>query len=636
MNAHQWPVGGAIFHLNGTDAELWPTVLDESAPAFHLCPTGVERLGYKWCPSAGFAGLEAAYNRWWVSVEDLQFQVNDAAMTKKIYVKSHEGIITDTWAYTSHGPTASLQNTMLTYYLAAASSLEVWSPNSPLAAPPVPMSTAEVKLFQVNTQVPLVRALCWMQNPIVSDNVTIPTTMFQFPRLTNDDYRATGSKELLEMDVTESLRHYLDQRNMKFESAADLTKLFDLGTVVIPVRLEDAGADVGKLGLVMFQRHMHTGALDDTLAPVDILACSIDARWAQGRTIQRFDLTTGSPQGHPPRDSYNMASSNLVQTELGWDNEPPEDEDDGGGSKEDTILSSDKPNTFPQIDIHPSWSDLASPFFDDEADLSRVAGARHPDYENPFYPPRNRTYLDRMMEERRFPTRVPGIEQGPNNILTSTIEVTLASIYADAISRSGWTYHTTNSLVRSNTNPPSAPLDNTADARAVVRHGEPSAEFLYPPGSVAALTTPLTLRAFYKGYVMAITGKFDGFCVALLAAHAAVALLHTLWALRRRRAHSGAWESVPQLVALSQQSPPEEGRVLGNACAGVSGWGTVRRVVTVECCRDGGGDGYGDVEAGGGEELRLRVGEGWREWGEEKGRGERGPVPGREYGMKGR
>jgi hypothetical protein len=104
------------------------------------------------------------------------------------------------------------------------------------------------------------------------------------------------------------------------------------------------------------------------------------------------------------------------------------------------------------------------------------------------------------------------------------------------------------------------------------------------------------------GYIMACQGWFDYLCVAVLLLHASMALGYTLYTSLISPTTSEAWETIPEMLALAQNSPVPEGQVLANSCAGIWRWRTPRQVAWVEDSDVVGADG----EKSDSEQLRLR------------------------------
>jgi hypothetical protein len=84
-----------------------------------------------------------------------------------------------------------------------------------------------------------------------------------------------------------------------------------------------------------------------------------------------------------------------------------------------------------------------------------------------------------------------------------------------------------------------------------------------------------------SGYAMTPQNWFDYVAIILLLTHVFLAFAHTIWSLWRGET-SEAWDTIPELVALSQQSPPAPAPLLDNTCAGARSMRTMGHVVRVE------------------------------------------------------
>lgn len=91
----------------------------------------------------------------------------------------------------------------------------------------------------------------------------------------------------------------------------------------------------------------------------------------------------------------------------------------------------------------------------------------------------------------------------------------------------------------------------------------------------------MTIRAWFFGYAMTPQNWFDYVSIILLLTHVFLAFAHTIWSLWRGET-SEAWDTIPELVALSQQSPPAPPPLLDNTCAGARSMLTMGQVVRVE------------------------------------------------------
>ncbi|GAW19346.1 hypothetical protein ANO14919_088320 [Xylariales sp. No.14919] len=579
-----WPVGGGIFWLNEyLDKEYLETV---------NCSTIQNQLTSPWCPSYGFESLQPLFGSWWGPEPHSQFDQQGSDIRKVIHYSSSREDRKDTWVYTTHAPTANLQDAIATRYRDSLDLLRVVSPNSPFEAKPANIYLAKSKLYQVKTKVPLVRTCCHPQPPITPDSM--PPSVY-FPKF--EEFRIYRSSSeigpVIEMDTMELLNREMVRRNYS------LPRNHDFPIIAIPVEMPEE--EVASLGLLLI--HLDTEATAE-LPRWDVMACSIDTRWAKGRSIIE---TNGLRPDLVSHEFISDRVANPVRTEL---------DIAGADSFESLSWTPQNDGNVKRIRLRMGWYDLLSPFIpSSELNIQPECGVVtiQPLGSTADI---NGTMLEQLIKLTVFPNS--SVSLSGQNRMKKSVEVIIAATVADSLSRCGAHMNIGASLNISNW---LAERKNVAYARTLVRLGEPLQSFPLPEALAGGAHTQMTMRAIYTGYVISITSSFDCFCIVLLLAYATVAVAHTLWCLKpgRGRAHE-AWSTIPELVALSQQSDPEPTSVLSNTCAGVRSLDTMGRVAVVEC-----------VNEPGREELQLRLGKDFRT---DDIDGTAKPRPGVEYGAK--
>ncbi|KXJ85447.1 hypothetical protein Micbo1qcDRAFT_209995 [Microdochium bolleyi] len=608
----EWPVGGGILTLNKTEAQLWPTLFNAIDELESFCKTSDHRLNRRWCPSSGFVSLDRTFSRHWHVHRDYQqFRVDDGYLMKTIHAEAGDSGGYDTWAYTTHGPVAGGQDIVIDHHDA---SLDLLRARQPYASPSVSaryLDLAKSKEYRVETRLPLARTLCRLQPTMTVHNAT---TRYAFPRIERFGWwrdqgalRATGDDDgpLEYLDVFEDVRDNLLLRNTTIQSPADIpAAIKTLDHIVIPVALPRHLN--GTIGLVVYRNNSDDRSLDG-LVPIDVNVCLVDARWVDGLSIQRFDSFTDLHQRH---DSGLDRTANNVQAMLPGVT--------GKGlilTRMDDIAKIDQG----QIRMSRRWFNFISPFVTDD-DLPKLQrSANLP----------NRTTLERLVHSKRMPTYINGTWSNALRQWRAEPEVVISAFFVDSLSRSGEDTRDTNRRVRAalpGGGPEPATLAGQLErASQFVRYGAPRARLAYIEQAVAPQNQSLveiSMQAVFTGYVMSPTNEFDIFCMALLLAHAVLALLHTVLCLTRFRSQiHETWDSMPQLVALAQQSPPASATVLDNTSGGIGSLKTAARIATIEVSHSG---------EEGPEELQLRVRGGFRRGvarGYELNRG-------RQYGLK--
>lgn len=123
-----------------------------------------------------------------------------------------------------------------------------------------------------------------------------------------------------------------------------------------------------------------------------------------------------------------------------------------------------------------------------------------------------------------------------------------------------------------------------AKVRRFVRASQPPSPITPPQGDTASAYTAVQIHASVRGFVIAAAGGFDYFSVALLTSHVVLSLAFSAWTVLWRRASSDAWESISEMLALAQNSPPPEGSALANTCACFRKWRTSQGLAWVKAC----------------------------------------------------
>ncbi|KAM5364468.1 hypothetical protein ACJZ2D_011528 [Fusarium nematophilum] len=123
-------------------------------------------------------------------------------------------------------------------------------------------------------------------------------------------------------------------------------------------------------------------------------------------------------------------------------------------------------------------------------------------------------------------------------------------------------------------------IDDEELARTLVRKGDPAQSF-DEPSILKPNSTRIVMKATYRGSVMEASGWFEYLSIASLLTHALIALIHSLL-LVRYRTTSGAWDSILELLVLTQKSHPLPEPLLDNTSAGVRSFKTVKLLASVE------------------------------------------------------
>lgn len=490
----------------------------------------------------------------------------DFLLPKTLYSRPPGKNGIDAWSYTAHQPTAIIQDVMRDMHRAALDWLHANHPNGPPY--PVHLQWAESVRFEAKTKAPLVRVSCVEQTEAF--NTSLADLMVAFPRL--EEYRRglfgnpdedsvpiPGAGLYYNRDIynlTDRVPEYLFQRGLTNSSTfpLNITEIFaDLRRVlIIPQDIWNETAS--SLGLLVL---LDGNGDPEKPAPLNALACSIDARWAQAKSIM-----TTSPHWPPGHDYRSGRSRVLVSIELEslvmetlefapWPFDPPND------------------GTLEGVRLHESWYELLSPFVPDNI---RPSGSL-------FRGGKGQSAVERLLDVIYLSD---ALDFGGDQ--RRIFENILSVVFADGISRSGSLLNIGNSrLTQEAIRATMRPKRTEAQARTMVRHGEPVPTFPKPSLLRDHESTQVTMRTMYVGYVLsASTSPFNWFCIALLLVHALLALAYTIWIIFFDRHTSNAWDSIPELVALAQKSEPPAKPILENTSAGTRSFRISRLNMWVE------------------------------------------------------
>ncbi|KAJ0161446.1 hypothetical protein CTA2_6193 [Colletotrichum tanaceti] len=275
------PTGGSIFWLNGSESQLRPAVLDADLLLDHDCSADQARLHDFACPSAGFLPLYYHYSRRFNFVENLyKLQLQDSTLTKNMFVSGAYAEHGDTWAYTTHAPSAVLETAAVSFYRDALLSLRVTRPG--VAPYPANWVLAQTWKWYLKTQVPVVRVACIGHDPLrLVDEITLEN--MRFPKL--DTYSLYEEKKKpaasVTIDVRDAVMTYFSANGLT--AANTSTALLEQqvpNSLVIPI--ESLAGSASSLALFVLR---NTTSFDGSSRGLAASTCTVDARWAKGYSV---------------------------------------------------------------------------------------------------------------------------------------------------------------------------------------------------------------------------------------------------------------------------------------------------------------------------------------------------------------
>ena len=530
-----------LTRATGSEALLWPQYVDAEYMDGWDCSSSESRLYDPKCPSSGFLPIYQHFYNWWniPQLYPIQIELHDYSIRKIFYGVSSPNQDGLTTAYTTHLATAMLQDAMRDQYLAALAYLKHEHPYTPPG--PNYLDVAESMKFEVDTKVPTVRTSC-----LVNENVTIIDQElrlnFSVPIVEQDTDYSSMLFLQADIDVTDIIQQYLlDSRVL--EASEDGLAFTNQVPAILCIPIALAPNMTEALGLVILKD------IGDSMWAAS--TCTVHTLWEPATSV----IESTEDNNRLSHEHWADRIVNVVRTEKG----------------ENKVSSAENSRV---IRIDPSWYELLSPRLSDSAVFGEDLAQPRPD----------RSTIERLLEVMLLPKRIPG-ERGnvPGGLReVRGVEHMLATYFADGLSRCGAQLHPQASRLLEEWEFGDWSVHNVTQARMMVRRGGPP-PFTRPTVLTAGgwNSTRMEMRAVFTGYVIAAIDWFDYLSIGLLLLHIIIALSHTVHVLCTRQT-SEAWDSVSELVALSQMSPPPTGRQLASSCAGIRTFGTMGRVAVVE------------------------------------------------------
>ncbi|KAI8719899.1 hypothetical protein NCS52_00772200 [Fusarium sp. LHS14.1] len=525
-----WPVGGGVYWLNGSDDQLWPKFLDAAYYSQIDCTLEAGQFTDNRCPSHGFLPMYQHFTSWWNGYgAGYTFELNDGFQRKIIYARPALISEANTWVYSAHAATAVLQDAM-----------REW---------------ASPKRYEVLTKAPATRVFCELQGIMDLDdrNLTV-----RFPNLKGlDKYwednapaevREVHGAELLDqVELLTDVKRALATRGILEDEKSTLNNsIFDDRRDVLIAATDIWDDTKNSLGLVILFKDLfnRTNVNANISPPSNVVACSIDGRVLN---LINTELTFKDRMGYifaPPPPSPEM---------------------------EDIRLTTD-------------WYNMLSPTLPDT-------------------PPDNLPWLS-IQGSKRTTLETLLISIYSENFRQTELENLIATFFVDGLSRSGLApnYGATRFLEAWPFG--EFEINNTEMTRKLLHRGDPIEIFPEPAILKSGNATRMVMKAIYSGYVMTSQNWFDKPCIAGLILHAVIALVHTILVVIMGKT-GGAWDSILELIALTQRSTPPEESLLSGTSAGVRSLKTVKLIAWVEAPEAGATTALEDKKVPGGE-LQMR------------------------------
>jgi len=480
--------------------------------------------------------------------ELMEFDAQDYSMTKRIYAIVGEDVNFDTYAFTTHWATAMLQDAKRDQYDRSLT----WLRDHRHWDQPYPgyLDLSDKQTHSVQSQLPVVRTACIRNNAINVTNETLAQPILMpFPArdgpwsIPRDSYNLMNSPvpyAWQSVDTATAIQQYFQDKGLLVSQADGNLTLSNTIPAVVAFSMELTVNDGTELGLVVLVANPGTTTFN-------AFSCTVDAFWRPGQSI--IEATSNTNRAY--HGIFKDRVRNVVTTDLKAI----------GSSVED----------WRAIHVDPSWYGLLSPTVPDSVAFSSLYPGRVPSATS-------RSLMERLLEVILYPLFDDPIDGLP---AVRSVEYGISAYFADGLSRCGGSIQNNASgVVGSDT---FRPYDNKM-ARSLVFKGSPSRKGAAGKPDLLKNydATEMLMKTVFTGYLLATLGSFDYFAVAILVLHAFMALTYTVLVFWYHPEIMEAMDTIPEMVAMAQNSPPPDYDGLKNTCAGIRNLNTLGQIAIME------------------------------------------------------
>lgn len=533
-----WSAGGTKYWIDGTADDLWPLLV---GPEHYMPENSTGLLGASCsseqaytnalCPAGGYLSLmnrfsSSDYSRPWSGTRDSRYTPVDLLIWSPMGQMPPYNMASAQRARTAlessavgvHGPASWVAATVNEDWQVAVDSVSA-SMNSRVSRYRFYSTMRTV----IDTWVPAVRVVC-------SDNQLFSPgqTTLEFPavpefggairnNLIFDDQNPGEPRELRTVQLPDQVLKKMNDTRLPRVSVMNLSNV-SWTTATMGVVVENVWADGSS--------HAVSG-------------CVVDARWAKGA------VSVGLAQA-VQTEIYSVTNSiknSLVSSE--------------SYRAFDMFKSDSGPrSSLRQIHVTDEWFDSINlPLSDDTIIPQPLKTGQSPNANASTIPATGLTTVSALLALT-----------ASNEASIPAIEHTLASIFADALSRAGaWRMLDITLPVVDKKPHLTSHHSRVPDFRYQLLNGGEA--YSNPSLSSPTSFTPFDISQEITGYAFKTSSITDVLALAVILLHLAIALAHTILLLLRRRS-SASWDSIPELLALAQQSQTSV-LALQNTAAGI-------------------------------------------------------------------
>ncbi|KAG4259176.1 hypothetical protein FPRO03_13110 [Fusarium proliferatum] len=559
-----WAAGGGYLWLNGTKNQLWPSKLEKGRSP---------EDGEVHCITGGWEDIRDNYKTWASDARQAvpSFEVPQG-LGRKLYARTRQSDAfgEETWVFTAHNDVTIMQSHMYSIWSSALHYLAKKESGY------LRLRKASARTARVESELPAVRVSC---SPL-TDNSFPHLSLFNFPVLAeynhDTDHLHEGYQAVNATDVV--------KRKMK-ASPDSVPGSTGFRVLSAGLQLPPFPGQSASFGVIIFTRSTRGIGLGASQA------CSIDARWAKGKSFIHESRTSIQPVPiYYPRHL-------TIESEF-------------EGDFSSTSFSPPNDGTWRRVNITTGWFDQLTPRqppkkrpSDDDDDSGGGDSST------------NQTTLESVLNTIIWDAPAENTRQ-----TIWKVEFAIGLTLIDGMSRSCcdrdfdaiWKEFPANlwlgrdeDLMMESWEP------IRSKAKELLKKGKLEDK---PCPSDHSECTAVNMNVSITGYAMIAVGWFDYFCIVVLLIHVVIATGHIIVLVRWGK-DSGAWESIPELVALAMNSEPPE-RVgepeLDNISAGIDTFGPRQKMGWVEAVDDNGTQGVTTgtqlQQTSGRQKLQLRLG----------------------------
>lgn len=545
---HTWPAGGTKYWINGSSEDLWPSTLDIKhympdlgAGIFGASCSSSNAYTNALCPAGGYMALANRFSssdnpRPWSAPKDSRYIPADFLIWSpegqvppySLASAQRARVALESSATGVHGPAAWVAATINDEWQIAADAIPVDS-NSPFARYRYYNQMKSI----IETWVPAVRVVCSPLQAFKSEQ-----TSLQFPVV--PEFGSAITNDIIFDDQSPGYPTEMRTVDLPDETLESLRK--SPHPSIVALDMADTTWTTATLGIIV-------DAPTSGKSQRNLSACVVDARWAKGslsvslaQAVQPevYSVTKAPKSGDISETSYR--AYDMFRLDV--------------GSQE----------SWRRLRITADWFDAVNLKLNTSIDMPWDTTIIN-----------NNTLNSDDSETRTTISSLMSMATS-DSFLVPNVEHILASVFADAISRAGsWrVLNITVPIQRKKYNPVSYHMRKSSYESELLKDGQAYEN----PSTISTSTfTEFHIRQEITGYAFKVSSTTDILALVVVFLHLVMAVIHTLRLVIQRRS-SSCWDSIPELLTLTQQSTPSA-VALKNTTTGIHRMSTFQRTARI-------------------------------------------------------